>query len=78
MGAYQDLQTKVTGKPNTRGAEDLRQLRALVDTFAPDKVDTELLQLRKELDTLRAAAAPRVQEGTHAAPGPGEPGASTP
>ena len=26
MRAYQDLQAKVTGKPNTRGAADLQQL----------------------------------------------------
>ena len=76
MRAYQDLQAKLTGKPETRGAEDFKQLRALVDTMVPDKVDAELLQLRKEVATLRAIVAPRVQEGTHAAPGPGEPGAT--
>ena len=62
MQAYQDLQAKVTGKPNNRGVKDLNQLHALINAIAPDKVDAKLLQLRKEVSTLRAAAAPRVQE----------------
>ena len=71
MRAYQELHDKITGKSTRRGAEDTRQLRALVDAITPEKLEAELHQaqadieeirrLRLEIEALRNGAAPRVQ-----------------
>ena len=82
MKAYQDIRAKTTGTPNTRGAEDLRQLQALVETMTPDQHEefrAENQRLREMIVRLRAennqrallqtpVASPRV---------PGSPSAPT-
>ena len=51
MRAYQDLESKMTGKPNARGAENLRQLRAFTDTIEDllgqqNKMDTDMMSIK--------------------------------